>query len=34
MLIIKEGGGDSEELNALKVPRECPLLLLVKVGWK
>ena len=26
------GGGDSEELNALKVPRECPLLLLVKVG--
>jgi hypothetical protein len=29
----KKGGGKSEKLAALKVPRQCPLILQVKVGW-
>jgi len=28
-----EGGGLSETFVALRVPRQCPLVLLVKVGW-
>jgi hypothetical protein len=29
---LMEGGG-VESVAALKVPRQCPLVLLVKVGW-
>jgi hypothetical protein len=27
------GGGDRAKFTAMKVPRQCPLVLLVKVGW-
>jgi hypothetical protein len=26
--------GETEEFRAVKVPRQCPVCLLVKVGWK
>ena len=31
---IKKDEGKSEKFTALKVPRQCPLVLLVKVAWK
>jgi hypothetical protein len=31
--IITKGAGDSEKVTALKVSRQCPLVLLVKLDW-
>ena len=33
IFIITKGAGHSEKVTALKVPRQCPLVLLVKLDW-